>query len=189
MSEHHRALSKVLAHALRHEPEQYELEPDHNGWVLADALVSAIGKTGPRWENVKLSDIEDMIAASDRQRYQLEDKKIRAVYGHTAKSINPEYTPSIPPPTLFHGTTARALKQIRLTGLKAMKRKYLHLSPDIKTAETIALRRTNKPQIIRINAGKASEDGITFYSSPSEIWLTSPLTPEYLDFSSCDPSQ
>lgn len=185
MSEHHRALSKVMAHALRHEPEYYGLEPDQNGWVQAETLVSAICKTGPRWENIAITDIEEMIASSDRQRYQVEGDKIRAIYGHTAKSINPQYTPTIPPSILYHGTTSRALKEIRDSGLKPMKRKYLHLSPDVETASTVALRRTNYPQIIKVDALKAYTEGIIFYSSPANIWLTSALGTQYLDFSDC----
>jgi putative RNA 2'-phosphotransferase len=45
-------LSKVVSHALRHEPWLYELELDDQGWVDVDHLIEALRKQKIEWQNV-----------------------------------------------------------------------------------------------------------------------------------------
>jgi putative RNA 2'-phosphotransferase len=73
-----------------------------------------------------------MISKSAKNRFELYEGKIRALYGHSL----PEKVlkvPGEPPAVLFHGTSSRLMKQIRHEGLKPMRRQYVHLSVDEKT--------------------------------------------------------
>ncbi len=54
-------LSKTLAHALRHEPWQYELELDDEGWVSTEDL-HAILQQRSRWHDLTESDFAQVIA-------------------------------------------------------------------------------------------------------------------------------
>ena len=80
-------LSKLVSHALRHEPWLYELELDDEGWVSVDALLAAVRSRGGPWENIGRQDLTDMIESATKQRHELEGDRIRALYGHSVPSV------------------------------------------------------------------------------------------------------
>jgi len=172
-------LSRLLSHALRHRPAQYGLTLDGAGWVAIDDLVAAVAGKGTEWHALSVADIHDMMAAADKQRYEISGPRIRAVYGHSV-SGRIEHIPANPPDTLYHGTTPASLAKIRVEGLKPMGRQYVHLSPDIPNAVAVANRRTGNPAIILIMAGRAHGDGIAFYRADERVWLAEEIAPKYL---------
>jgi putative RNA 2'-phosphotransferase len=180
MNENLIRLSKTIAHALRHKPEEYGLTLDAEGWVEVEALLATLRKRRSAWSQVSQEDIKEIIDKSDKQRFELRGSKIRAFYGHsTAERV--EKGPSIPPVVLYHGTTAQAATTILKEGLKAMKRQYVHLSTDEQTARVVALRRTRQPVILRIDAQVAYEQGINFYVGNEDIWLADPIPPIFIN--------
>ncbi len=180
MKEIYKNLSKSMAHALRHAPEQYGLKLDNNGWISILDLIEGLKSKSRKWQNLDRDLIEVMIEDADKQRYQILDNRIRAVYGHSSEDIEITYEPSEPPEILFHGTTPKALDLIKPDGLKKMNRKFVHLSPDIDTAMIVAKRRTNKPCIIRVNAQDAFLNGIQFYYGHDQIWLSEDIPAIFL---------
>ncbi|HLI68979.1 MAG TPA: RNA 2'-phosphotransferase [Ktedonobacteraceae bacterium] len=171
--------SKTISHALRHKPEEYGLKLDSEGWVPVDDLLAALRQRRSAWRTISQADITRIIAESEKQRFELHNGKIRAFYGHsTAERV--EKPPSIPPETLYHGTTAQAAAAIRREGLRSMKRQYVHLSTDEGTARMVALRRTGRPVILRVDARKAYEQGIKFYPGNEDVWLADPVPPEFI---------
>jgi len=174
-------LSKTISHALRHKPEEYGLKLDAEGWVEIEDLLTALRKRSSAWQYIALSDIETIMAESEKQRFELHAGRIRAFYGHsTDEKIERE--PVVPPDELYHGTTAQAAAAIGKEGLKSMRRQYVHLSADVKTARSVALRHTGQPVILRIDAHKAYEQGIHFYHGNEEVWLTDSIPPEFISF-------
>jgi putative RNA 2'-phosphotransferase len=172
-------LSKTISHALRHKPAEYGLKLDTEGWVEIEDLLTALRKRRSAWQYVSLADIMTIIAESEKQRFELRDDRIRAFYGHsTDEKI--ERQPVIPPDSLYHGTTTQAATTIRKEGLRPMRRQYVHLSTDMKTARSVALRHTGQPVILHIDARKAYEQGIHFYSGNEDIWLADPIPPEFI---------
>lgn len=172
-------LSKTISHALRHKPEEYGLTLDPEGWVPVEDLLAALRRRRGTWRAISLADITSIIAESEKQRFELHDGKIRAFYGHsTAGKV--EKQPGVPPDTLYHGTTAQAATTIRREGLRSMKRQYVHLSTDERTARVVALRRTGQPVILRVNARKAYEQGIKFYPGNEDVWLADSIPPEFI---------
>jgi putative RNA 2'-phosphotransferase len=115
-----------------------------------------------------------IVAADKKGRFEIRNNKIRAVYGHSIKKVALEAEK--PPDILYHGTTGKSLDEILQSGIKPMKRKYVHLSLDLETAIIVAKRRTNSPKIIVIDAGKCWMDGIKFYKGSESTWLS-----EYID--------
>src|ERR1700743_537130 len=100
-------LSRVVSHALRHEPESYGLAPNGEGWVPVEALLTALGRKSAQWAALLESNLEDMIRLAAKQRHELKDGCIRALYGHsTATRI--EKAAKQPPEMLYHGTDGRA---------------------------------------------------------------------------------
>lgn len=179
MNEHLTRLSKTISHALRHRPEDYGLTLDAEGWVKVDDLLAALRRRlGPR-RTVGLADIEAIMAESEKQRFELRDGKIRAFYGHsTPTKIEREAV--TPPAMLYHGTTPEAAQAILREGLRSMKRQYVHLSTNERTARTVGLRRSGKPVILRIAALEAHRQGVRFYLGNEDIWMADPIPPTFI---------
>lgn len=176
----HTQLSKTMAFALRHHPEQFGLFLDDEGWVPVEDLLFALRQHRSDWQQLRAEDFAAVIAQSEKQRYEMRDGMIRAYYGHsTPQKI--ERKPTIPPEVLFHGTTPQAAAQIRIEGLKTMRRQHVHLSEDIDTARQVALRRTQRPIILRVHAREAYEQGIQFYSGNDKVWLAEPVPPGFIE--------
>ena len=171
-------LSKAMSHALRHAPELYGLTLDAAGWVTVNDLLAGLRRR-KGWKRVERADIEAMMAAAKKQRYELEGDRIRAFYGHSvAQKI--EKVPTIPPDVLYHGTTAKAAASIRQEGLKSMRRQYVHLSADTATATIVGKRRTATPIILTIHALQAHTAGVQFYRENNGIWLAEPIAPQFI---------
>lgn len=181
MNEHQIRLSKTISHALRHKPEEYGLVLDSEGWVALDDLLTALQMRFGARRAVSRADIETIMAESEKQRFEVRDGRIRAFYGHSiAEKI--EKQPVIPPAVLYHGTTQEAATAILHSGLKSMKRQYVHLSTDEKTARIVGLRRTHKPVILRIAALDAHRQGTKFYAGNQDIWLADPIPPAFISY-------
>lgn len=175
----YKKLSKEISYALRHEPAKYGLTPDSEGYVAVEDLLSALNKSGKYGRDVTVEDFEYIISHSDKVRHEICGDRIRALYGHsTPEKIVRE--PIIPPDVLYHGTTHSAVPQIMKTGLKSMKRQYVHLSKDIETAVIVGKRRDHSPVILLVEAKKAHENGISFYMGNDSIILSDPIPPEYI---------
>lgn len=172
-------LSKTISYALRHHPEEYGLTFDNEGYVPIHDLLHALSQKSSRWKNLQESHIVDMIKQSEKQRFEIRDGKIRALYGHSTPA-KMEHEEAVPPAILYHGTTPQAIQAIRFSGLKSMKRQFVHLSTDGETARQVALRRTNRPIILQIAAFEAYQYGIKFYVGNDKIWLSEPIPPKYI---------
>lgn len=174
-------LSKTISHALRHKPEEYGLRLDPEGWVSVEALLNALRQRRNAWRQIGVADLERIMAEAEKQRFELQDGRIRAFYGHsTADKI--EKQPALPPTFLYHGTTRQAVEAIRREGLKSMSRQYVHLSSDERTARLVALRRTAQPIILRVSALEAHRRGIHFYPGNEDIWLADSIPPTFIRF-------
>lgn len=123
-------LSKVLVKALRHTPEEFELEADDDGWVSSDALIQSLQGQCSDLHSISESHFAAIIAESDKPRYEMHEGRIRALYGHfTPKKL--AKTPSAPPEILYHGSNKVVLSIIMEQGLKPMSRQYVHFSVDV----------------------------------------------------------
>lgn len=163
-------LSRLVSHALRHEPWLYELELDAEGWVGVDQLVDAIRRTGPEWGEVDRSAVEHMVASSSKRRHELEGDRIRALYGHSLPAVIRKVAAK-PPARLFHGTSPEAWSQIRETGLVPMGRQYVHLSTNVETASAVGHRKSPAPKILRVDASAAHAACVAFYEGNERVWL------------------
>lgn len=171
-------LSCEVSYALRHAPWEYELEMDEDGWVLVKQILDALCRE-EKWKNIKEADLSKMIEQSEKKRHELNNGKIRALYGHSVpmKILKEE---RIPPVVLYHGTARRFLESIMQNGLLPKNRQYVHLSQDSETAENVGKRHDAKPIILQINAKTAWNDGIKFYMGNEKVWLADAIPAKYL---------
>jgi putative RNA 2'-phosphotransferase len=173
-------LSKVVAHALRHEPWLYELELDDEGWVPVGQLLEALRAKVSGGGGLGVGDIEAMVTSSPKQRYQLESGRIRARYGHSVPGRLAKER-AAPPEILYHGTSPRAWSAIRAQGLAPMGRQYVHLSVDEVMAGQVGHRKAARPVVVRVRAGEAMRNGVPFYRGNEHVWLADGVPARYLE--------
>ena len=166
-------VSKYMSYLLRHNPEN--LKMDSEGFVDLDELLAKLKKKFP----VDKQLILEIVERSKRKRFEIRNGKIRALYGHSIPvmlKLKEDETVKI----LYHGTTPEAAAEILKTGLKPMKRNWVHLSPTVEIARQVGLRRTSKPAILEIDAEKARKNGIKFYKATEQVYLCKQVPPRYI---------
>lgn len=170
-------LSKTIAHALRHEPEAYDLQLDNEGWVPLEQLLAGLKKKG--FPLLEKNDIILMARTGHKKRYDISVDRIRAFYGHSiAEKI--VKLPQSPPDILYHGTSLSSVDIIMNQGLLPMDRQYVHLSVDVETAVIVAQRRKGETVLLKIKAQDAYQNGISFYKEENSIWLAEPIPSKYI---------
>jgi putative RNA 2'-phosphotransferase len=174
-------LSRAVSHALRHEPWLYELELDEQGWADADALLEALRNESVDWQSLSRTDLAEMIRTSSKQRHEIVNGHIRALYGHSLPGKLARIS-AAPPAQLFHGTAPETLPRIRENGLLPMGRQYVHLSADRDTATAVGRRKSKYPVVLVIWADDACKTGVAFYAGNDKVWLADQVPPEFIDF-------
>lgn len=163
-------LSRLVSHALRHEPWLYELELDDEGWVPLDDLVETL-RRDPSWSGLESSDLIEMVAYASKQRHEITGERIRALYGHSLPGRIAK-TPASPPPVLFHGTARATVPSILAAGLSPMSRQHVHLSVDRDTALVVGRRKSSHVTVLTVDAAAASAAGVVFLRGNDAVWLT-----------------
>jgi putative RNA 2'-phosphotransferase len=172
-------LSRVASRVLRHEPWLYELELDEEGWTPIAPMLEALSSEFPEWRCLSIEDLQSMIAQSPKKRHEIVGERIRALYGHSVPGHFQRH-PQEPPEILYHGTSRRSYESISSSGLKPMGRQYVHLSANSEMAVQVGTRKDREPLILKIEARKAHESGISFYRGHELIWLVEFLPPDYV---------
>ncbi len=172
-------ISKFISLVLRHQPEAAGLSLDDNGWAPVDALLSALNGKGM---NVDLPLLQHIVETNDKKRFAFSDDGlfIRASQGHSI-SVNLDLLPLPPPEVLYHGTASRFLDSIREHGLRAGSRQHVHLSADSLAAAQVGMRH-GTPVVITVDAASMHSNGILFYRSENDVWLTDTVPNRYLLF-------
>jgi putative RNA 2'-phosphotransferase len=102
------------------------------------------------------------------------------IKGIPSRSIS-GYSRRSRPNLLYHGTVARFLDSIRVSGLERGSRQHVHLSPDVETARKVGQRR-GRPVILIVEADRMWRDGYTFYRAENGVWLTDSVPVRYVRF-------
>jgi len=173
-------LSKIVSHALRHEPTYYGVSLDDEGWVEITNLVDAIKIKVKEFANLTSDDIYCMVKMANKKRHEIRNTKIRAIYGHSTKVVV-QYYLTKPPHLLYHGTQKETIPLIIANGLRSMNRLYVHLSSNTDTALTVARRKGDDSAIVTIKAVEAFNNGINFYFADDNIWLADYIPLKFIE--------
>jgi putative RNA 2'-phosphotransferase len=160
---------KQLSFLLRHDTE-YRF--DEHGYRDVQDLVQNHGFTK--------DEIVELVETNDKQRYEFNDdkSKIRARQGHSV-NINVDLKETLPPDVLFHGTATRFLPSIKEKGILKMSRNYVQLSENFDIAMEVG-KRHGKPVVLAVDTKTMREDGIKFYLSNNNVWLTEFVDSKYI---------
>ncbi len=169
--------SKFLSYVLRHHPELINLNLDENGWTDVGELIT---KSTNDSQGFTFEELNEIVETNDKKRFIFnEDKtRIRANQGHSI-DINLALVPQQPPEFLYHGTAQSNIESILEKGIEKRNRQHVHLSQDKETATKVGMRH-GKPFILIINTQKMSDDGIEFYLSENDVWLTDFVDAKYI---------
>ncbi|MEM9800715.1 MAG: RNA 2'-phosphotransferase, partial [Planctomycetota bacterium] len=155
----HERITRALAFMLRHQPEEFDLELDRFGWAgLEDVLYALQERIGSSLEE---EDVLDAIEASDRPRYEVDEGRIRALYGHSFP-IDPG-EPTEPPDELFIGVGSRDAARAEESGLRSGRRAFLHLARTEDEAREAGRRIAKDYAVVTVFAGEAYDEGVDFY--------------------------
>ncbi|MDB5282169.1 MAG: 2-phosphotransferase [Bacteroidota bacterium] len=177
MSDKHKNTSKFISLVLRHKPEEIGLILDENGWADTQELIDKMNATGPK---INLATLKEIVATNDKKRFAFNDdySKIRANQGHSIE-VDLQLKPQTPPDILYHGTADRFLDAIMQNGLNKMSRQHVHLSASLSTATNVG-QRHGRPIVLIVDAKQMEADGVNFYLSDNEVWLTEHVAVKYL---------
>jgi len=167
-------VSRYMSYLLRHNPE--DLEMDKGGFVQIDKLLS---KVKTRYPMVDRELLMSMVHGGDKKRFEIIGDRIRALYGHTIE-VKMELREDREVMILYHGTTPHALNRIMETGLKPMRRKWVHLSPTKEIALEVGKRRTRTPVVLAVDAFRARNNGIKFYKATDQVYLCRYVPAKYI---------
>ncbi|WP_438300047.1 RNA 2'-phosphotransferase [Pseudomonas sp. NMS19W] len=170
--------SKFLSFVLRHEPQAIGLTLDSEGWANIDALIDGAARDGRTLDRTL---IENVVASSDKKRFSIspDGQSIRAVQGHSTKSVELQFEEKQPPETLYHGTATRFMDSINEQGLIPGSRHHVHLSQETDTASAVG-QRYGTVVILQVAARQMQEQGFKFYQAENGVWLTERVPAEFL---------
>jgi putative RNA 2'-phosphotransferase len=170
-------ISKFLAQVLRHDPGRIGVTLDAEGWADVDELLTAAARAGLPFSRAEL---EEVVRTNPKQRFTLDRAadRIRANQGHSV-DVDLGLSPVEPPGVLFHGTSRTVLPVLLAEGLRPMRRRHVHLSPDVETALAVG-RRHGPPAVLVVDSATMHAAGHPFYRSANGVWLTDHVPAVYL---------
>jgi putative RNA 2'-phosphotransferase len=169
-------ITRSLAYMLRHQPDQFDLELDDYGFAEIDEVVRALNER--LGEPVDEENVERAVTSGDRVRYEFQDGRIRALYGHSISVLPGE--PTKPPEVLHIGVSSRDGERAMRNGLRPGRRSFLHLALTEDDARESGRRLGREYTIITVHALDAWEEGINFYDRKS-LYLSDPIPVQYLE--------
>lgn len=139
-----RTASGFLSKLLRHSGQEHGLEFTTLGWTDIDSVSQIFNAE----LNLDKSAIEGLVETDSKGRYEVDNGKIRAVYGHSISSISIQ-TDNKVPSTLYHGTAPRFIDSIKSEGLTPQSRNEVHLSASHTDAVSVG-RRHSKADCVSV---------------------------------------
>ena len=151
----------MLVYMLGHRPDEFGLVPDIEGSIPFKELLQAIHEE-EGWRYVRRSHINEVLLGKDRSLFESEDERIRSVERRWELDLhNPtQFLPKI----LFTAVRRKAHPVVMERGLRAVKDRYLILTPVREIALKIGLRRDQEPVLLEILADAAKEKRALFFS-------------------------
>jgi putative RNA 2'-phosphotransferase len=172
-------ISKFLSLVLRHKPDEIGLTLDENGWADVEDLLARANRAGVPLTRPLLKQV---VETNDKKRFAFnaDESRLRASQGHSV-AVDLGLTPQPPPEVLYHGTATRFIGSIRKDGLLSGSRQHVHLSLDEPTAIKVG-KRHGKPVVLVIQSGAMHRDGLQFFLSANNVWLTEKVAVKYIEF-------
>lgn len=155
-----------LLKALRHRPDELNLQMNADGWVDLENVIQWIESLLPEVRHIGVTNV----LAELGDRIQIQDGQIRATYGHSCSQFSPS-KPSVPNLPLFHGTSSDRWPNIELFGLRPGDRRFVQLTSSFDYAVQISMKRPQEAIVIQVSTVAAIDEGIQFFDTGTHAWL------------------
>lgn len=172
-------VGRTMAGVLRHFPQRYGLEMDPHGWVDLRDFITAVQIRNKRFRFLRPHHIIGLVETDPKGRYQHQDGKIRATYGHSLDVDLDLPTEGIPD-TLYYPTTEEEYRIVMDAGLRPADRKMVHLSSTYEAALEAGRVRTQAPVILEVDARSARNAGVVIQKAGKTVYISKEIPGEYL---------
>jgi putative RNA 2'-phosphotransferase len=172
-------LGRIMAGILRHFPERFDLHMDERGWVEIGPMINAIADKRAQFHWLRVHHIKAVVSTDPKGRYQIDNDKIRATYGHSI-NVDLDLPTDDIPPLLYYPATEEEADIILEVGLKPSDRKKVHLSLTVQDAVNASAHREAKPVILEIDTDGAVDDGGVIMQAGKTVFITDSVKPEFL---------
>jgi len=179
-------LGRIMAGILRHFPERFELDMDKTGFVDIEQMIESVKKRRAQFHWLKPHHLEAVVQTDPKGRYQIDEGRVRATYGHSI-DVELDFPVNDIPEHLYYPSTNEELTILLETGLTPSDRKHVHLSHSMKDALVAGKHRVQDPIIIDVDAKGCMDDGIIIQHAGTTVYLTKEVPPKYMR--KCDPSE
>lgn len=173
-------LSRTMTYALRHNPDEFGITLDEDGYTDLIALYNGL-KTKDYLSHLKLYHIVYVVEEDLKKRFDALDGMIRARYGHTVPCRILK-KPTAPHIFLYHTTNALNKDNIKFDGLLPMQRQYVHLTSEIGDAQNRGIKNYADYSIIKVSSLEAHRAGHNFYQEAANVWLADSVPSKFLEF-------
>lgn len=168
-----KALARLVADRLRHQPEHAGLSLDELGWISWSDLVGALYEEVDR--DLNADELSHILETNNYGRFDIREDGVRAAHGHTTPQVT--YPPQEPPETLYDTVNGRHLDVIMDRGL-IPDRGYRQVHDDRDNAVD-ARSNLNRKTLIEIDANEAWYNGNVFYQF-NDAWYIEDVESSYL---------
>ena len=173
MAHHHKRkvdnLSRLMRYILGTRPDEFGLVPDQDGFITLKELLRAINEE-PNMGYVRESHIREVLLHDRNDAFEMNEKNIKSTHrAFTLTKLEPDIDP---PKILYKGIKRKTYPFILKSGLLPGSKRHVALTKDKDLAIRIAHRLDQKPIILEIRAGAATENGIPFFSFGESLYLT-----------------
>jgi putative RNA 2'-phosphotransferase len=173
------SLSKLMTAVLRHIPHEAGLVLDKEGWIDIDKLVEGIRRRWAKYSWVQKEHVEAVAFLDSKGRFEVQDSKIRARYGHSFK-VNIAYEKDNSALRLYHGTPVSNLPKILREGLKPGKRLWVHLSIDPLDDVETGLRHGTPVALLEVDRDCLRRHGYEVFKASQRVRVVKEVPPDCL---------
>ncbi len=172
-------LSRLLNYILGSKPDEFGLVPDKQGYIVLRELLKAINEE-PSMAYVKEFHIREVLVHKRDSMLEITGKKIRSTkrnYSLIDKDRPPDSTPKI----LYKGVKRKTYPFILKSGLLPGSNGHVVMTKDRDLAMRIGRRLDQRPIIIEIQAGAASEYNTIFLPFGDSMYLTDKVSAQFIN--------
>jgi len=151
-------ISKTMTFLLRHRPDLGNLKPDTDGWVTVADLSRALSAH----LSIPIDDqrVLSIVRKSKVKHFEIDGEKIRPVSRNGKRSSNRV----TPPDILYYPCVAEEMESLRSAErLEPKQGRQLNLVTDEADAWRLAHRLEGSPQVLYVDAARASRFGTRFF--------------------------
>jgi putative RNA 2'-phosphotransferase len=174
------SVGRILAGVLRHFPEKFDLDMDLNGWVDIRDAVEEIRRRKRNLHWLRIHHLKAIADTDPKGRYQVDNNRIRATYGHSV-DVELDHPTHDVPDSLFYPSTQEEVDILLDNGITPTDRRYVHLSRTYQDAYNAGVHRTEDPQILEVDAAAALLADVYIGQAGPTVFVTRGVPPDFIE--------